>query len=717
MSVDGGAAFGVEVFDYGLAVNGDPSVYADHEFTVRVWMGQHMYAIQRSYSSFCMFDAQLRRRYPRSKLPVLPLNGKEQFRLLRQGGKVGGAEKAAEDLKAAVGTLGASISVFGATAGGGGAANGPAPSSSLSSSVPSLTAAAAGGAAATAAATATSTATAPTSRLSFGSAPQAADLASGSSNSSSSSSLFDQSPRGSMRDSAAAGRRSIRRVDNSEVIQQKKMPLTLYLQQLLAIPEILQSDTLMTFLDEEYPDGDAPDNDRQLSPLTSIDLLLGADAVASVSKRVLRSHTVPMHLEEGFIIAWKFQTKNHDIGFSVTFNDAEIITYQRVDSHVKPVTGLFEAPSKGLLTLSFDNAYSRMHTKNLTYWVRVVEGPEYEVAKETAIYKAKERAALQQQRALLHKSLEALLGDLINKAGAGAGLAYNSQEAALAARLRMRTTSTWEGELAQLRDEKKSLTLALEESIRALEVERNAFADSVGRLEAVGASREAVEEELSQARAELEQLRQEAIDERELHAWAIQELQASRDCALEAIAQARREMSEAKALKDQTELVEALGRQIVQQRDDGAKLSEQISRLKAEKKLLKTSYLQAKADADRAAHERQVQAAEEDRLREELRVALDKLATAHDRSRQSSVDRELFVSRGAGGFGNGGGDAAATSLGGGLLSAYANDLSEKLSKIGESVFRPQTPGAPPTANAQPQQQQQYPPTLLDSFGF
>ena len=655
MSSDG-IGFGVEVFDYGLCVNGDPSVYADHEFTVRVWVGQHMYAIQRSYSAFCLFDAQLRRRYPRSKLPVLPLIGKDMFRQMKLGGgsKVAGA---AEDIKAAVSTIGATISVFGNGGGGG-----------LGSSSSTL-----GG-------------VDPPAGLSF--------------------------DRG--RDSA--GRRSIRRIDNSEVIQQKKMPLTLYLQQLLAIPEILQSDTFMAFLDEEYKDGEVPDDEKINASVSSIDLLLADET--PVQKRVLRQYVIPFHVEEGFIIVWKFHTKNHDIGFSVSFNDTEIITYQRVNSHVKPVNGLFEAPSKGQVSITFDNTYSRMHTKNLIYTVRVVEGPEYEVAKEMAIYRAKEKSALLQQRSLLHKALEERLGELIKSTG----LTFNSEEAA-AARFRVRSTSTWEGEVSQLRDEKKSLTHALEESIRALEVERNAFADSVGRYEGAVASREVAEEELAQTRTELEQIRQDALEERERHAWAIQELQASRDCALDAIDQARREMSEAKALKDQTKVVQSLMTQLEQQKEENTKLAEQISRLKAEKKVLKTSYLQAKADGERLAHERQIQASETDRLREELRTSIDRLATAQEK-RQISIDR----------IEGGGGPAApfvteGKTIGGGLLAAYANDLSEKLSKIGESVFRPQTPIASNSSvssthqlhqqQSQSQSQSQYPPTLFvdNNFGF
>jgi len=501
------------------------------------------------------------------------------------------------------------------------------------------------------------------------------------------------------------------RVDNSEVIQQKKMPLTQYLQQLLAIPEILQSDTLMAFLDEEYKDGEAPDDETLHSNVTSIDLLLADEA--PMQKRVLRQHLVPLHVEEGFIIVWKFITKSHDIGFAVSFNDVEIITYQRVNSHVKPVTGLFEAPAKGQLTITFDNTYSRMHTKQLTYFLRVVEGPEYEVAKEMAIYRAKEKTALLQQRSLLHKALEARLGELIKSTG----LTYNSEETA-AARFRVRSTSTWEGELSQLRDEKKSLAHALEESIRALEVERNAFADSVGRYEGAVAAKESAEEELAQTRTDLEQIRQESQEERERHAWAIQELQASRDHALEAIAQARREMSEAKVLREQGELVESLTAQLDQQKQEVAKLVDQVGRLKAEKRVLKTSYLQSKADFDRLEHDRLLQSGEVDRLREELRLAIDRLSAAQER-RQVSFDR----ADGSAGTNSSGLGLEVRTIGGGLLSAYANDISDKLSKIGESVFRPQTPGAaaaaPGGSSSAQSQQSQYPPALFvdNNFGF
>jgi hypothetical protein len=84
-------------------------------------------------------------------------------------------------------------------------------------------------------------------------------------------------------------------------------------------------------------------------------------------------------------------------------------------------------------------------------------------------------------------------------------------------------------------------------------------------------------------------------------------------------------------------------------------------------------------------HERELQVSETEKLREELRNALD--AVASRERRQSSLER--------GEMNNTLASIALESKSGGagLLSAYTQDLSERLSKIGESVFRPQTPGA------------------------
>jgi hypothetical protein len=68
---------GFEVSDY--VCHGDATYYDNHCFTIRMWVNQDMSSVQRSYSSFCMLDAKLRKKYSRSQLPSLPLSGNHLF--------------------------------------------------------------------------------------------------------------------------------------------------------------------------------------------------------------------------------------------------------------------------------------------------------------------------------------------------------------------------------------------------------------------------------------------------------------------------------------------------------------------------------------------------------------------------------------------------------------------------------------------------------------
>jgi hypothetical protein len=49
----------------------------------------------------------------------------------------------------------------------------------------------------------------------------------------------------------------------------------------------------------------------------------------------------------------------------------EILTYQRYSSHLNPVRGSMEVPGHGKLILIWDNKYSKMRSKQLTYVVKV----------------------------------------------------------------------------------------------------------------------------------------------------------------------------------------------------------------------------------------------------------------------------------------------------------------------------------------------------------
>jgi hypothetical protein len=60
----GKSLFGLEIVDY--SITGDISLCENHNFIVRVWVGQYMYFVNRSYSSFCDLHLRLKKKYPKS---------------------------------------------------------------------------------------------------------------------------------------------------------------------------------------------------------------------------------------------------------------------------------------------------------------------------------------------------------------------------------------------------------------------------------------------------------------------------------------------------------------------------------------------------------------------------------------------------------------------------------------------------------------------------
>ena len=116
------------------------------------------------------------------------------------------------------------------------------------------------------------------------------------------------------------------------------------------------------------------------------------------------------------VVVWRFGTQKRDIGFSVSYNGTEVIKYQRLESQIKPITGLFEVPSSGIdadgrpcdthaVTLKFDNSYSKLRSKGLLYSTRVVTSAEYTeaVAKADALNIQKD--AYQRQRQMVKTGL------------------------------------------------------------------------------------------------------------------------------------------------------------------------------------------------------------------------------------------------------------------------------------------------------------------------
>lgn len=141
----------------------------------------------------------------------------------------------------------------------------------------------------------------------------------------------------------------------NENIASKTKALDTYLIELLTHPEVVSSDDLMLFLDEEASSMAIDPN--SLAPLSVHDLLLISEPIHRVTVRRLEEHT--FFINPGQFILWRFSTLDYDIGFSVELNGEARLGYARYKSHEKPICGVLEASAKSSGKLIWDNSYAK----------------------------------------------------------------------------------------------------------------------------------------------------------------------------------------------------------------------------------------------------------------------------------------------------------------------------------------------------------------------
>ena len=140
-----------------------------------------------------------------------------------------------------------------------------------------------------------------------------------------------------------------------EDIGSKRYALDKYLQDLLVKPEILGSDELLRFLDEEVRSVAVQEDPEE--PLSVHDLLL---INVAVNKCVVhRNEEYQYHIPRGHLILWRFSTLYYDIGFSVEMNGAVKVPYTRFSSHKAAVCGALEATDPSICILKWDNSYAK----------------------------------------------------------------------------------------------------------------------------------------------------------------------------------------------------------------------------------------------------------------------------------------------------------------------------------------------------------------------
>ena len=456
-----------------------------------------------------------------------------------------------------------------------------------------------------------------------------------------------------------------------ELTPNKKVILNEYISQLMNISEILQSDTFLSYLDASSAEGELLDYDAlALELVTCIDVILEDEK--DVEKVIVagREYQVKMLDVAGeSVVVWRFSTHARDIGFSVLYNETEVVKYQRLEAQNKPINGLFEVPCSAIdangqpcdshdVILKFDNSYSKLRSKALTYTVRTVSYSDYLAAVQKAKDVNQTKEFHQRQRSMLKAAL-LIASRRLNGSGQGAvglGMSMGSSmsmsgstvlTSVLADNLHSQETGAppvplslssaasfnscdslaslaqTSGQTAassvtampaaglgtevpnaqRLLDEKAGLISAYQEALQALETERQAAASALSRLDKTATLLDRRDEELLHAREELELLKEAAQERDQNYQTSLAELSASQGLALDALGDHKVHLEELHDLRrlnqDQKERLSALTATIEQLTLSDLNNQEQIKILKTEKKQLRKFGLQSKADLER----------------------------------------------------------------------------------------------------------------------
>jgi hypothetical protein len=84
---------------------------------------------------------------------------------------------------------------------------------------------------------------------------------------------------------------------------------------------------------------------------------------------------IPISLP-GSVVSYTFSTTPGDISFGISFQtldgvESEVLVSHRVPSEVEPISGSFKAPREGAVCLYWDNSFSWLTPKKLSYSVEV----------------------------------------------------------------------------------------------------------------------------------------------------------------------------------------------------------------------------------------------------------------------------------------------------------------------------------------------------------
>ena len=181
-------------------------------------------------------------------------------------------------------------------------------------------------------------------------------------------------------------------------------------------------------------------------------------------------------------------------------------------------------PSRGEAKLIWDNAYSKLRSKLLTYRVRVVSLDEHETAGKIAAEKVKDRQRLSQQRLLLKRIFSSYFKITMRSAGSIRGsITINDHKLQASDRLTA-IYQDMEEELRVVKEENDQLIQKVKYLEAALRDEKADTSQLLDQLEEAETLKEGLDKEISSLRDGIEEERILQTRKDEISAERIKEL-------------------------------------------------------------------------------------------------------------------------------------------------------------------------------------------------
>jgi len=160
-------------------------------------------------------------------------------------------------------------------------------------------------------------------------------------------------------------------------LEERAKSFDTFLKGLLAVVELRNTEEVTNFLSVEVADTKKGKNrsNSVTEPNSAARTVLADQTFEDIKVGAKETEEKSIHVSsQDVTIVYEFTTAVKDIGLIVTFRpDAgnastqEVVPFERHKSHQTPVLQYYKCPCPGTLTLIFDNSYSRMRAKKVSY--------------------------------------------------------------------------------------------------------------------------------------------------------------------------------------------------------------------------------------------------------------------------------------------------------------------------------------------------------------